>query len=357
MTKQKFLSRKKTAQQSISIPSSLREEIIQYVKKNYEKHPEDKRFSSISAFYTTVMEKAMKCFEKGKSLEDFEQFADGEMTGFYDQFSFDALKPLYEMITETNRYTELDYEDPLMFFLRGKELIEKFIRKRDLKQVGIFLKRAEIYFARNKIASKLNFEPLYIKKKEHPGIRVEAFCIYENICFENSKFFAGIFAMLGMKVVDFIHSKKNSYFRIDAIPTDLFFNNNSAKRERLKLLDYNMSLITNYKRVVHDKDFYLWMKMAKDNGVFLDFHNEFTKKKWIDLIQLDIKKSSPPDQFLISLLKFFERLHWINIVNEKDLIFKFTLPVPNYKTKKKILFNYLSKYSKIQKMDDNYLLG
>jgi len=356
MTKQKFLSRKKTAQQSISIPSLLREEIIKYVNKFHEKHPNDKRFSSISAFYTTVMEKAMKSFEKGKSLEDFEQFADGELMGFYDQFSFNALKPLYEMIVETNKYTELDYEAPLMFILRGSEFIKKYIRKRDLKKFETFLKRAEIYFARNKIASKLNLEPLYNKKKEHPGIKVEAFCIYENICFENSKFFAGIFAMLGMKIINFKHSEKNSYFRIDAIPTDLFFNDKIMKEEHQKLFDYNMSLITNYNRVVNDKDFYLWMKLSKDNGVFLDFHNESTKEKWIDLIELDIKKFSPRDEFLMHVLKFFERLHWIDIVNEKDLIFKFTLPVPNYKTQKKFLLNYLSKYSKIKKIDNEYLL-
>jgi hypothetical protein len=157
MTKQKFLSKKKKAHQSISIPSSLRQEIIKYINKNHEKFPNDKRFSSISAFHTHVMEKAMKCFEQGKSLDDFEWFTDKKMVSFYEPFTFKALKPLYEMITKNNRYTSLDFEAPLGFFLNLKRFARKALKNKDLNKFKAFITRFEIYFAKKEITSNLNF--------------------------------------------------------------------------------------------------------------------------------------------------------------------------------------------------------
>jgi hypothetical protein len=303
------------------------------------------------------MEKAMKCFEQGKSLDDFEWFTDKKMVSFYEPFTFKALKPLYEMITKNNRYTSLDFEAPLGFFLNLKRFARKALKNKDLNKFKAFITRFEIYFAKKEITSNLNFEPIIDKNMEHPGIRIEGFSIYDNLSYENTKIFAGVFAILGMKIIDFIYSKEDSYFRIDAIPTKLFFNDKFMKRRAIKLFDYNMSYITNYYKVVNDKDYYLWMKMAKDKGLILNFHNENAKKKWLNLIESDIKKFSQRDEFLINILNFFERLHWINIISKKDLIFEFNLSSPIYNKKKKFLLNYLSSYSKIKKMDDKYLLN
>jgi len=49
-TSKKFLSNKKTAQQSISISPALKDWIQRYVNMNHRESPNDMRFKSVSAF-------------------------------------------------------------------------------------------------------------------------------------------------------------------------------------------------------------------------------------------------------------------------------------------------------------------
>ena len=346
----------KKTQQSISISPALKEWITRYINVNRRQFPDDTRFKSISAFYTYVMEKMMKCFKQGKTLDDFDRFLNQEFTSFYDKITFKAIKPFYENIIETNKYTNHDYKSVLNFFLKFTEHFKDYFQTKNLNEFKAFLKKFRNYFAKNKIISDLNIEIIKNSHLKSPGFCLEAFCRLKNICYENTKFLVAISSILGMELVDFIYSKKNSYFRIDFIPTDLFKMDDIPKEARLKLFKKNFSLLTNFKNIINDNDYYLWMKMANDERIFVDFSNDFMLKKWINLIESDVKKFSPENKFLIGMLNFFEKIHWITIENENVLIFEFCFKNPENDKKKEFLLEYFSKYSNIKQMEEKYQL-
>ena len=119
----KFPIKKKTTQQTISIPNELKQRIEKYVHANQQSNDKDKRFKSISAFYSFVMDKTMDCFDKGKNLDDFELFVDSEIKNFFEKFTFNALIPYYEDAIKTNRHTEPSFEKTPFFFLNVEEII------------------------------------------------------------------------------------------------------------------------------------------------------------------------------------------------------------------------------------------
>ena len=67
-------------------------------------------------------------------------------------------------------------------------------------------------------------------------------------------------------------------------------------------------------------------------------------------------KFSEKEEFLFYLLKFFEKLHWVDIESDKDLIFRIRLSNTKYQIEKKILLNTLSKYSNISDINGKYYL-
>ncbi|TXT67033.1 MAG: hypothetical protein BAJALOKI1v1_210035 [Promethearchaeota archaeon] len=363
MTKKKFLSRKKTVQQSLSIPFPLKSEIIKFIKENREKNPDDKRFRSVSAFYTHVMHKAMEIFEKGKTLKTFKAFADEEILKFYESFSFSAIKSLFEMITEVNRYTKFNYQRTLGFYTKTRQFILDNLERHELNTYETFLQRIETYFLSNGIVKELTIKPLLDESMEYPVIQIEAVSEYENISFENAKFFAGICALLGIEVIDFEYSRgKPSSFRLQVVLTALFFKVNYLKPQIYHLYNINMAHLINYDAILRDEEYYLWMRMAEDKSVYLDFHSTSTKKQWLNRIESDIKKTTSGEEFfknkikLKEILKYLESIHWISLINEDDLLFKFSLPKHTHETQKDFILQYLSHYSHIKKMDNKYLL-
>ncbi len=351
-----MVSNDKRTQQSISISPALKEWITRYINVNHKQFPDDTKYKTISAFYTYVMAKTMNCFKQRKTLDDFDRFLNQEFTSFYDKITFRAIKPFYENIIKTNRYTNHDYDSVLDFFLKFIEHFKEYFQARNLNEIELFLRNFMIYFAKNKIISDLKIEIIKKTSLRSPILSLEAICNHPNICYENTKFIIAIFSMLGIELVDFIYSKKNPYFRIDFIPTELFKMEKIPEEARLKLFKKNFSLLTNLKKVINDKDYYLWMKMANDKGIFVNFSNDYTLKKWINLIESDIKKFSIEDKFLLNMLKFFEKIHWINIENENDLIFEICFANPEHNKKRELLLNYFSKYSKIKQIEQKYQL-
>jgi hypothetical protein len=355
MTSKKYLSRKKTSQQCISISPALKDWIQRYVSKKRKENPEDNRYKSISAFYTSVMENVLNAFEEGKTLEDFDRFVDQEVYSFYDEFSFKALIPLYEMVVETNKYTKIDYERTIHFFSQMHDFFKRFLKKRDINKIETFLKRIKNYFNQNKICSYLNFELITHEDSTYPRFRIEAVSIYKNIIYENIKFFSAIFGLLGIKIEEFIYSEKDSYYRIDAQATDLFFENKFLKRKFMTLLEHNLNYFTQYQRLLKDEDYYLWMKMAEDKDVIIDFADDFSKQRWLERIQKDIEHYGQKGDQILTLLYFFERLHWIDIENENPIIFRIRLP-QNNKEQRAFLLDYFSKITEIKEHNGKFYL-
>jgi len=132
MTEKKYLSNKKTAQQTISISPALKEWIRRYVNVNHKKDSSDKRFKSVSSFITYILDNIMKLFKEGKTIEDFKRVEDQEYKDFFDRFTFKATVPLYEMVSESNRYVPISFDFITRFLLAVYHLYRSIY----LKQKG-----------------------------------------------------------------------------------------------------------------------------------------------------------------------------------------------------------------------------
>ncbi|KKN54035.1 hypothetical protein LCGC14_0596500 [marine sediment metagenome] len=348
--------KKKTSQLTISIPNELKQRIEKFVHENQQKNDKDKRFKSISAFHSYVMEKIMDCFDKGKNLDDFELFADAEIRNFFEKFSFDALIPYYEFALKTNRYTEPSFEKTPFFFLTLRRLYTSNMDPSDISSIKDFMNRIKNYLLSNNITKYVNIDIFTGKSPRDLRAVFEYSGIYKNLCFETCKYTAAFLGLLGIKITDCLYSEKDLYYRFDLQTTDLFFRKSLEKKERSILIKQNISLLINSCTIIKDTDYFLWMKMAEDKNFIILFNNFERQEEWINLMVTDILKFSDKEEFLYYLLKLFEKLHWVDIESEKDLIFRIRLSRTRYQTEKKFLLDTLSKYSNISDINGKYYL-
>ena len=356
MVSERQLSKKKTTQQTISISPALKNRIESYVNENNKKNPDDDKFKSISAFYNYVMEKTMDCFDKDKTLDDFEAFVDSQITDFFENISFNALIPYYETAIRTNRYTNPTFERNPFFYLTLRRLYMSQMDPYDINSIKNIFSRVRNYIFAQNLTKEFNLDLITGKTSKDLSAVFEYSGIYKNLCFETCKYTAALFGLLGAKLTDCLYSNKDLYYRFDLKATELFFRRELAKQERIKLMNYNLSYLINYNRMIKDKEYYLWMKLAEDKNIVINFNKEETKKDWVNLIESEIKKFGDEGEYRINMLKFFEKLHWIEIENEKDLIFQIRLSKSKYQREREYLLKVLSRNSKISQMNGKYYL-
>ncbi|MHA1913866.1 MAG: hypothetical protein ACW97V_05795 [Promethearchaeota archaeon] len=356
MPSEKKSSTKKITQQTISITPELRERVEKFVLENHEKNPNDKRFKSISSYYSFILEKTMDCFREGKNLDDFELFVDGETRNFFDKISFNAVIPYYEDAIKTNKYTDPAFEKTPFFFLAIRRLYLSMMDPNDISSIRNAFNRIRNYFFSNNLT--LEFRLDLITGQSGSDIKgiFEFAGIYKNLSFESCKYNAAIFGLLGVKITNVVYSDKDIYYRFDLETTDLFFRKDLVKNERIKLMNHNVAYLINYKKILEDKDYYLWLKMAEDRNLILSFNTEQAKQEWANLIETEIKNLVEQEDYLLYILKFFEKLHWVEIENEKDLIFQIRLSKNKHQYEWQFLFDTLSKHSKISELDRKYYL-
>jgi len=349
-------SKKKTSQQTISISPELKERIEKYVMINQEKNPKDKRFRSISSFYTSVLEKIMDCFDKEKSLDDFESFVDSEIKNFLEKISFDGLIPYYEEVVRDYKYTDPTFDKIPLFFLTLRRFYLSMMDPSDIKSINGLMSRLRNYLLSNNLTKEIRLD-LFTggSATDLTGI-FECVGIYKNLCFETCKSTAAIMGLLGVKITECLYSEKDLYWRFDLRATDLFFRKEFAKREIAELIQHNISHLINYSEIVNDEDYFLWKRMAADSNVILCFNNEERKEDWINLKEGDISKIAEKEDLPLNLLKFFERMHWIEIENDKDLIFYIKLSDEKYQNERTFLLNTLSKYSSVVQANGKHYL-
>ncbi len=348
--------KKKTSQQTISISHELKGRIEEYVMVNHEKHPNDKRFRSISAFYTSIMEKSLDCFDKGKTLDDFESFVDSEMKDFFEKVSFSALIPYYEPSVRPNRYSNPTIEKNPFFFYTLRRLWTSQMDVHDIKSIKNFFNRMRNYILSNNISKEFKLDLFTGKGSENLTGVFEYTGLYKELSFENIKLSAAVFGLLGVKITNLMYSRKNNYCRFSVKTTDLTYRKELAKRERIKVIEHNLSYLINYKRIIEDKDYYLWMKIAEDKNAIISFINEKTKQEWVNLIESEIEKFGEKDDYHLNMLRLFESFHWIEIENEKELVFQIRLSKMKYQNEIEFLLNSLSKHSSVTEANGKHYL-
>ena len=124
----------------------------------------------------------------------------------------------------------------------------------------------------------------------------------------------------------------------------------------MKLINYNISQLINYMRIINDDDYYLWMKMAEDKNNFISFNSSEARKEWFDLIEKEIEKFGEKEDYTLNMLRFFERLHWVEVESERELIFHIRLSEVKNKDEIQLLKKVLSRKSKISKRDGKYYI-
>ncbi|MFX1302746.1 MAG: hypothetical protein ACFFC1_09350 [Promethearchaeota archaeon] len=351
MTSKKYLSNKKTSQQTISISPALKDWIKRYVNVNHKKNPNDERFQSISAFYNNIMENIMELFRKGKTIDDFARIEDKEVKDFFEKFTFRAIIPLYEMFLESNRYTHFSFEFTTHFLLTYLNFLKRQFRSHNYDDLRILFERLRTRVNLSTISKDWRLE--IIPDENYGPARgvLEFIGMHRNLHYENCKFFAAVLGMLGVKVTDFIYSPTDYYCRLDLLETDLLFKKELAKKERLKILKENVNYIVNYHRMLDDKDKYLWMTLAGDNELFVGFKSKSVFNRWIKILDEDLKKFGAQEDFLKKRLLFFAKIHWIRIENLNDLSFRIEQSIERDNEQKQLLINYLSQYSEISQSE------
>ncbi len=350
MTSKKYLSDKKSSQQTISISPALQEWIKRYVNIMQKKYPNDKRYKSVSSFYTTVMESVLTIFEKGKTLDDLEKIPDSEIEGFYDKITFKAIIPLFENAINMNKFSDYDFEKMPMLFLRYWSMIGNNLEV-DFKDEIKIIERFKSFLLANKLTR--DFRVNIINDK---------FCIeysgyYENLHFEMSKTLAGILGLVGFKISNFLYSKEEKYSRFDLTKTDLVHQKDLLIDERKKLFIFNQKFFSNFYQILNANDHHFWMKISENKDILIDFNNDIVRNTLLETIENDLKEFGKKEEYLLNLLKMFRSLHWISIENENILSYRINLPKEKYSKEFQFMNGYLSKYAEINEKDGlSYLI-
>ncbi|MFW9818514.1 MAG: hypothetical protein ACFFE5_02795 [Candidatus Thorarchaeota archaeon] len=357
MTEKKYLSKKKTAHQSISISPALKDWIQRYVNVHHRKDPNDERFKSVSSFITYILDNVMNLFKEGKTIEDFKRLEDQIYKDFFDKFTFKATIPLYDMVAESNRFTPISFN----FITRFLMAVYQFYKSIYLKEkspkgwIQVFERFKNRTYPSN-ITKELKLEVFPEREQGFGKGYLEFVGKQRNLHFENCKFFAGICGILGLRVTDFHYSSKDFYGRLDLIETPLAFREELVKKERIKLLQENVNFVINYNRMLIDKDRFLWMNLAEDNDIYICFKTKNAFNKWIGAVEKDLRKFGSKEDFLNKIIQFFNKLHWIRIENLVEYSFRIEKALENNSKQQKFLLDYLSKFSEITQSGEIYQL-
>ncbi|MFW9998955.1 MAG: hypothetical protein ACFE9Q_07535 [Candidatus Hodarchaeota archaeon] len=356
MTSKKYLSNKRTTQQTISTSPAIKDWVKRYVNVKHTKNPNDERYKSISSFYNYIMENVLKFFEEGKTIDDLKRVEDKKIKEFFDRFTFKATIPLYEMAIEPNKYTHFTFEFNTRFLLMYLDFFRSEVKPHNFNDIKLFFEKIRTRYATTNISKDMKLQLFPVKNKRSTKGTLEFIGKYKNLHFENCKFFAAVFGILGARVTDFIYSPADYYCRLDLLETDLLFKKELAKKERLKLIKENVDFMVNYNRILDDNDKYLWMNLGEDNELFISFKTKIAFNKWIKTIERDLGKFGTQEDFLSKILQFFNKLHWIRIENIKNLSFRIDQAIEKSTEQKQMLIDYLSEHSVITQNNGIYYL-
>ncbi|MBN1802199.1 MAG: hypothetical protein JW891_11870 [Candidatus Lokiarchaeota archaeon] len=99
------------------------------------------------------------------------------------------------------------------------------------------------------------------------------------------------------------------------------------------------------------------MKLAEDSEVLVCFKNQNSFNRWIEKVERDVLKYEDKEEFLVNMLKCFEKIHWIRIIAEETLSFKIELLGEESKINFEYMFKCFLKYAKITESHGEFMLN
>jgi len=341
---------------SISISSNLREKIEDYVKKQANKFPNDERYKNKSIFLNYILERVMQIISSGKTLDDLEdlqKMPDSEVKSFFDDITFQAVTEFYESAVKMNRYTPIELLKNPMLFLGYRELLNK--GKFSLEEFKRFAERIKNFILKNKLTKDFNLNTYGGKNLKKIKGNVEYSGTFKNLHYENCKGLAVVLGVMGLKVTNFLYSEKELYARFDFVGTKFFGEYSFDASNVTKLVEENLEYLDNYARVVNDEDYYLWMKLANYEEYYITFYDDFLFEKWIEEVIHHFDNYLEDQDFNLKLLKFFESIHWIKLVNDQDKIFSINLSKSKNEREFNFLMQKLNQYGTLIHKGKNYI--
>lgn len=323
-----YSKKKKTERLSFTITPALKNDLIEFVEKKRKENPKNVEFKSVSSFCYYMIKDVLEIRKKGLDFKKLKTMPDDKTIDFYDRITFKAVIPLFENAIELNKYNDSNIKVPTFLFAYWRYL-QTILNEDDSNIFRNIFKKLRSFVLSNNLTREARMDEF--SEKEGRRVIIEYIGIYNNLHYNNCKALAALLAILGYKVFNFEYSEKDLYARFDLRATDLLKRRDIARKERMNLLEENMKYMINYEKIINDNDEHLWINLAKFKDIFLNFYTKSTFNNFIEQVIEDINIYSDKEDFLINLLRIFERFHWISIENEKNLSFRIlTSPTSQY---------------------------
>ena len=362
MSSKHFLSEKKNTRMTITTSPALKDWIERHIKKELKKNPSDQRYGSLSSFCHETLKNVMKIYEKGKTLDDFQRLINQDVKDFFDQLSTNVHLPFLEAYAKPSTYINIDYKNLMRILILSKQFYTKDMDPYDINSLHNSFDRIKDRYFEMGITKSLEFEVFTIENSKHYHCLVEHVglakggCPVNNIHIANCKIMLQMMGFLGFKVVNLEISYQELYYRIEMVTTDLFFQKKLLRKERLELVDNNVKFLVNYTRMIEDDDYQLWMKLANSQSCIIGFKSERAFEEWITTIEHDIQEFDHDYSGKFKILKFFEKIHWIQIFEDINS-FSFEINAGLSNKSKELLIKYMTENFKFENDRNHYYLS
>ncbi|KKL55744.1 hypothetical protein LCGC14_2252370, partial [marine sediment metagenome] len=286
----------------------------------------------------------MEIILSGKTLDDFKNFVfipDKIVSDFYDKLTVSVFPGPFEEQIEPHKYFSSGNNVKQSFLLFRDYLIKmEFYENYSMKKILDTFNRFKNFVLNNKLTK--SFEAFL----DNEALVIEYQGLYSNIHFEYSKNIVALLGFIGLQVQEILYQDKYCRFRF--IVTPLTKSKKLNFKERGNLANNNEQKFFNSLEMLDDKRYHLWIKLSKDKNCivsFLDYNSgkNFNINSFNQVNKLSKEKNASKKSFTHrNLLKIFEQLNWITIIEIDSLIFKINISKAVHPNEYKLLFEMLT---------------
>ncbi|MHA1687921.1 MAG: hypothetical protein ACTSUN_01050, partial [Promethearchaeota archaeon] len=252
------------------------------------------------------------------------------------------------------------FQDSPILFTNILPIFQENLPIKDKNKVFNYLKGFVNSNIHGTIIEKISIIPLNINSDHEFSFEIKIKGNSPLLLFEKVKLNASLFGYLGIKVVKFCEDKENITCIMHIILTDLFFYKGlSREKERQALACHNLSQIIHFENIINEEDHrYFFQKLAEDKNTVVIRKNYHAFEQILKNMENELRNFGKysKDKFLLSVLNFFQKLHWIEIESEMELSFRFKLDRERFKRELNFLIDFLSHHSKIIESEGAFFL-